>query len=314
MHRESEWNIFCLDEAYSTTQRVTKKKTEIADNPGAGFKSLLSLPEGDKRRSEGGLRTKGFFKQSLSDKPLVTIITVVLNGEKYLEETIQSVLKQSYNNVEYIVIDGGSSDGTVDIIKKYDDKIDYWVSEKDKGIYHAMNKGVSVATGEILGIINSDDWLEPDSIEKVADVSSTIQEDEFVVHGKIALYDANDNFLTDHSPKKFPGYHLFSTPFKHPAMFVSMKLYQQIGLYDKNCGLAADYDLMLRMIANGSKSVFIDKVLTNVRLVGISTGGSSEATNKELLFILKRNTGSRFQAYLALFVRSINKMIIRLKP
>lgn len=303
-----------MNEAYSTTQHLTKKKTEITNNPEARFKSLLLLPERGERRDESGLRTKGFFKQSLPNKPLATIITVVLNGEKYLEETIQSVISQSYGNVEYIVIDGGSIDGTIDIIKKYDDKLDYWVSEKDEGIYDAMNKGISVATGEVIGIINSDDWLEPDSIEKVVDVSSTIPEEEFVVHGKIALYDANNKFVGHHSPKNIPGYHLFSTPFKHPAMFVSKKLYQQAGLYDENCGLAADYDLMLRMISQGSKSLFIDKVLTNVRLVGISTGGGIGATNEELLFILKRNTGSWILAVLALFVRSINKLIMRLKP
>lgn len=259
------------------------------------------------------MKTKEYNKRSNVEYPLVSIITVVLNGHEFIESAIQSVLSQNFNNIEYIVIDGGSTDGTVEIINKYEDRIDYWVSEKDDGIYHAMNKGISMATGEIIGIVNSDDWLEPKTIEKVVDIFSAIPEEEFVVHGKIALYDAKDKFLRVHSPKSIPGYYLFSTPFKHPAMFVSKKLYQQIGLYDEKCGLAADYDLMLRIKANGSKSVFIDKVLTNVRLVGISTGGRAEATNKELFFILKNNTGSWILAILALLVRSINNLFNRLK-
>jgi cellulose synthase/poly-beta-1,6-N-acetylglucosamine synthase-like glycosyltransferase len=113
-------------------------------------------------REKGGLRTKGYFKRSydeasgLSDNsplPLVTIITVVFNGEKYLEQTIQSVINQAYDNVEYIVIDGGSTDGTVDIIRKYENQIDYWVSEPDGGLYHAINKGITLCMGRLVGII-----------------------------------------------------------------------------------------------------------------------------------------------------------------
>ena len=90
--------------------------------------------------------------------PLITIITVSYNAVKTIEDTIVSVLGQTYNNIEYIIIDGGSTDGTLDIIKKYQDKITYWVSEPDKGIYDAMNKGIAKANGELIGIINSDDW------------------------------------------------------------------------------------------------------------------------------------------------------------
>lgn len=144
-----------LDDKYSTTRLVFNDKCLIVNEKEDN--STFLLPEGEDRKGEGGLRTKGYFKKSYKGKPLISIITVVYNGEKYLEETIQSVINQTYENVEYIIIDGGSTDGTLEIIKKYEDKIDYWVSEKDGGIYDAMNKGIDVATGEWLNFMNAGD-------------------------------------------------------------------------------------------------------------------------------------------------------------
>ena len=151
-------NTIYLDEKYSTTKLLTREKPEIVNNSEDKFESVLFLSEGKERKSEGGLRTKGYYKKSYEDKPLISIITVVYNGEKYLEETILSVINQTYDNVEYIIIDGGSTDGTIDIIKKYNDNIDYWVSEKDRNMYDGINKGLKIASGDIVASLNSDDF------------------------------------------------------------------------------------------------------------------------------------------------------------
>ncbi|MCI5150423.1 MAG: glycosyltransferase [Candidatus Electrothrix sp. MAN1_4] len=146
-----------LNPEYSTTRLVTRDVPIIEEPPDATFKTVLSLPEGEGRQGEGGLRTQGYFKRSLRDKPLITVITVVFNGAQHLEETILSVIGQTYDNVEYIIIDGGSTDGTLDIIRQYEHAVDYWVSEKDEGIYDAMNKGIRLFNGNWINFMNSGD-------------------------------------------------------------------------------------------------------------------------------------------------------------
>jgi glycosyltransferase involved in cell wall biosynthesis len=121
------------------------------------MKGLMTETGSDSDRREGGLRLQGMRRASTADRPLVTVITVVFNGAGEIEETIRSVIQQTYDNVEYIVIDGGSTDGTLEIIGKYGDAIDHWVSEPDRGIYDAMNKGIRLAQGEWLNFMNAGD-------------------------------------------------------------------------------------------------------------------------------------------------------------
>ena len=130
----------------------------VADPGDQGTAPLfLSLSERGNRLGEGGLRTRGLLKKDHDSKPLVSVVTVVFNGAQHLEETIRSIINQSYDNIEYIIIDGGSTDGTLDIIKQYDHTIAYWVSEPDSGIYDAMNKGVSLACGDWINFMNAGD-------------------------------------------------------------------------------------------------------------------------------------------------------------
>ena len=133
---------------------------------------------------QGGLRTIGVVKKSEINFPLVTIITVVLNGEKYVEQTFKSVFNQTYLNIEYIVIDGCSKDNTIDIIKKYDNQIDYWQSGSDNGIYFAMNKGIELANGELIGILNADDYYNEYTVKLI--VESYLKTNVDVFHGDIS--------------------------------------------------------------------------------------------------------------------------------
>ena len=152
-------NTIYRDGNYCTIRLLTKEKPILNQKPEYKLIPKLFLPENSERKTEGGLRMQGYYKKSYKDKPLISVVTVVYNGEKYLDQTIKSVLNQGYDNVEYIVIDGDSRDSTVDIIRKYEEHIDYWVSEPDAGIYDAMNKGASLCSGKYIAFLNADDWL-----------------------------------------------------------------------------------------------------------------------------------------------------------
>jgi glycosyltransferase involved in cell wall biosynthesis len=156
-------DLICLDATYSTTRLLTREKAVSEDPPVSKIQSMLFLPPAPDRQGEGGLRTRGYFKHSLPGKPLLSVITVVLNGEQHLQETIQSVINQTYDNVEYIIIDGGSTDGTVGILKKYEDKIDYWLSEPDNGVYDAINKGLELISSCWINIMNCGDMFSKDT-------------------------------------------------------------------------------------------------------------------------------------------------------
>lgn len=278
-------NTICLDKSYSATRLLTQEKSKIKNNSNNQPEADIFLPKG-----EGGLRNKGYFKKSHENKPLISVITVVFNGEKFLEDTIQSVINQSYDNVEYIIIDGASTDGTVDIIKKYEDQIDYWISEKDNGIYDAMNKGLSLCHGDIIGLVNADDYLYLDSLEKVADVFK--DETTMFTYGQVDLIGEDGNIfgkaisIGTESLK----YKLFKhMPFLHPTMFVKAAVYQKLGLYNLDYKLSADYDFTLRLVENNVLGKRLNFSTGVFRVGGASGGISSYRENNKLLLKHKIN-------------------------
>ena len=201
-------------------------------------------------------------------KPLVSIITVVYNGEKHIEETIKSVVNQSYENIEYIIIDGESTDGTVAIIKKYEDRISSWVSEKDTGIYNAMNKGLKIAKGEIIAILNADDYYNHQTIEEV--VSQFVKTDADVVHGNLTKFRTikTKEYFVEIKPD-FKNMEKRMGVF-HPATFIKATVYEKVGFFNEKYKLSADYDLILRIYNQKYNFEYINKSLVSFRIGGAS--------------------------------------------
>ena len=224
---------------------------------------MLFCPTNTGRKGEGGLRTKGYFKISDADKPLVSVITVVFNGERYLEDAIMSVIEQTYDNVEYVIIDGGSTDKTLDIIRRYENLIDYWVSEPDNGISDAFNKGIKLQTGDLVGILNADDWYEKDCIETVVGKLG----DGDVFHGQIRHWEG-DKIYNVYYPNhlRLP----LAMTINHPTVFVKKQVYNCHGLFRLDYRCAMDYELLLRFYTNNVKFIYIEKVLANMRGGGYS--------------------------------------------
>jgi len=216
-------------------------------------------------KKEGGLRTKGIFKKYLPGKPLISVITVVFNGEKFIEDTIKSVISQNYDNIEYLIIDGDSKDGTLGIIKKYEDRIDYWQSEPDSGIFEAMNKGIKLARGDWIHLLNSDDYY----LNK-----------EVIAKAVRALDNSGKNFYYFTLIQDFGNFkRIFKHPFNfltriklyyascipQPTLFVMRKQYDKVGLYNfREFPIAADDEMIFRL-RKKFKPVFVDIPLCVMR-------------------------------------------------
>lgn len=212
----------------------------------------------------------------MSSNLKVSIITVVYNGAKTIEQTIKSVLSQKYPNIEYIIVDGMSNDGTKEIINKYRKNVDCFISEEDKGIYDAMNKGIKHSTGDIIGFINSDDWYALDVVEKV--VQTFLREEVDVVYGEVKMvhFGGHMSLVKNGTLEDI----IFRMVIPHPTAFVKRQIFEKIGLYNQKYRIAADYDLFLRMYLNGIRMKQIKQVLAYVREGGVSTVNLTECANE----------------------------------
>ena len=180
--------------------------------------------------------------------PKISIITITYNSSKHLEEAILSVINQPYKNKEYIVIDGGSTDGTLDIINKYSDRIDFFISEPDKGISDAFNKGIKAATGELIGICNSDDVLANDVLQTLADAYEPSVE-IYRLNEVIKDFETGDEFLL-RPTLEFPKIPYNAQPC-HMGCYIAKSAYQKIGGYDVSFKYCMDTELLRRFTYNG---------------------------------------------------------------
>ena len=219
-HRKNSSRI---NEKYQTFSRVTKK-----------FDNNILI-------KEGGKRVKGFFRRCFKNKPLISIITVVFNDEKDLENTIKSVLLQDYDNLEFIIIDGGSSGKVITKIKKYESHIDYWISQKDRGIWDAWNKGIRLSTGKFICFLNVGDFFTENSINTIV---RTINKNENIdiIFGAVKKKKIYSGFY----PKKISmNLNIFPS---FVSTFVSIDMYKKYGLFDLNFEYFNDYEFVYRLI------------------------------------------------------------------
>ncbi len=201
----------------------------------------------------------------------LSIITVTYNSIATLTATIESVLYQAGAELEYILIDGASTDGTVDLIRAYaikDPRI-RWISEPDGGIADAFNKGLAMATGDWIGILNSDDCYSPGALMVVDNVVAQHPE-AGVIHGDLLRLDEHGQPLFLLKPPDIDNTVWHQMPTNHPATFVSRAVYEQVGYFNKDLKIAMDYDLILRLYRFGAKFVYIDAVLAHMRYGGAS--------------------------------------------
>lgn len=224
----------------------------------------------------------------------VSIITVSFNSAKTIADTIESVLSQDFPDIEYIIVDGNSSDDTVKIIRQYEHRISKWISEQDEGMYDAMNKGIAMATGDVIGILNSDDIYMNNHV--ISELMALMQEKNAqVVFADLILVDQNDNskVLRYYDSGQFhPDKFRFGWMPAHPTVFVRRELYQAVGPFSTTYQIAADYEMLIRMLAIQRASyAYLPKPVVRMRSGGASTAGISRnwILNTEIVRACKEN-------------------------
>ncbi|MGD0283763.1 MAG: glycosyltransferase family 2 protein [Dissulfurispiraceae bacterium] len=285
-------NIECLNQEHSTTRRVTRETPVLCVQPEAKFERMLFLQANPQRTGEGGLRTNGYFKAGTCtaaetdtiarnvvarQNPLITVITVVFNGAETLEQTILSVLRQSSDNVEYLIIDGGSTDGTLDIIRKYEYAIDYWVSEPDGGIYEAWNKAAGIALGDWCIFLGADDELASDNVLEEIFLSYAPHFEEYqLIYGKLHIINSATGELLEElgQPREELSreYEFFRPKLpKCPEILMHRSLFSGNATFDTTYRIAGDAKFLLHSLASGARVLYLDLPVAKMRLGGVSS-------------------------------------------
>ena len=204
--------------------------------------------------------------------PKISIITISYNNKEGLEKTLKSVTSQDYKDFEYIVIDGGSNDGSKEILEKYSDKINYWVSEPDKGIYNAMNKGIEAANGEYLLFLNSGDFLYSNTI--LEEISHLLKEKD-IIYGNLEYFNDNKTWIYN-SAEKLTFKHFINDTIPHPAAFIKKEIITKLGNYDENLKIVSDWKFFLLAICKEQVSYKkIDYIISKYDFTGISSNSNS---------------------------------------
>lgn len=258
----------------------------------------------------GGYRLKDGKHRSGPGKPLVSIVTVAWNAEKTIERTIRSVVHQTYDHIEYIIIDGGSTDKTLQIVKSHEDRVAYWISGLDEGISDAFNIGISMASGELVGIINADDWYAEDAVSKVVEAYLSDKEQGVsprIYHGKLQYWTADQRPYYVFSARDDKLHHYMSV--NHPTVFVPRSLYERHGLYLKELKCAMDYEWLSRAKLSGESFCYIGSVLAHMSLDGVSDKKWFQGYCE--VFMARARHGASFPWNAALFGKMVVFTMVR---
>lgn len=223
----------------------------------------------------------------------ISIITVCYNSDKTIRRTIESVISQDYMNIEYIIIDGGSSDSTCSIIHEYNYRNFKVISEKDNGIYDAINKGILLSTGDVVGILNSDDVFNDEKVVSTIATKFNLDDNLESIIGDIVFLNSRSKVVRKYSAKWWsPNKFAWGIMPPHPTFYCRRVLFLKFGLYRTDLKIAADYELLIRfLLVEKSRFEYIPKVLVKMSLGGISTRNlmSNLTINREVMIACKLN-------------------------
>lgn len=246
------------------------RQTAFAHSAWPSWQDRLPRNPADHERIEGGLRTRGVSKQGTPENPLVSYVTVVRNNTQTLSRTIDSVQRQTYNNVEHIVLDGASTDGTLDLIQRHGDRIDYFASEPDRGLYDALNKAIPLARGQLICVLNSDDWLEPEAAA-IAVKRLRNPWDPALLFTAAGVGLSDKNVVAWAPAFVHPGSYFTCANDCHNAIYATRRAYELSGPYDSSYKIAADFRWIMSCLDAGVRNFYTREVTVNYSLGGVSS-------------------------------------------
>ncbi len=260
--------------------------------------------------SNGGRRLSEELPWRATRGPLVSIVTIVRNGKSTLLRTAESVFSQDYPGIEYNIVDGASTDGTIDLLRSWDDRIEYWLSEPDRGISDAFNKGIALSRGEIIGLLNSDDWYEPGAVGAV--VAEMQRTGADIACGRLQYWDGDRRtYLVESDPAKLER----GMTVGHPTVFVRRDSYRRLGLFRLDFRLAMDYEWLLRAATAGARFVVVDRCLANMQGGGVGDrrwrDSQREVARARALHIRGAGNAVAIHAFVArrIFVGSVRRLL-----
>ncbi len=242
-------------------------------------------------------------------EPLISVITVCLNEKKGIAKTIESVINQSFTNFEFIIIDGLSNDGTVKIVEKYLDKIDYFISENDKGIYSAMNKGIKRARGGFLIFLNAGDYFTHNYVLENVFKGEVVED---IIYGDLIVNKKPKKIVMSFKNIKVNKRFLFNNYLPHPSSFIKKELFERLGLYNEKYEIAGDYDFFLRaLVKNNATTKHVEEKITIYDVHGKSMNPKYSKIHSIERKRSKKDNFNTFDYYYYLFLSILGKMLIK---